>query len=327
MTMQGLVSLQKLAWIIRVPLEELLRVADEAQANWQSHYRHFAVTTGPSKTRHIYEPKQRLKDIHRRLGRLVLTKLDFGEYAHGGIRHRSPLTHAHAHLRSRRVVTNDIKSFFPSVSHRVVFATLRRDHAFGRDVAALITRLTTIEGFLKEGAPTSGHLANLVLVNSLDQALRPTLEATGTRYTRYVDDMAFSGDNPMPLISASAKLLSRCGLQVHRTQRPPVSDGSEKRVRKLSKLKIADRFEPQVITGLLVNSADQLTYPRQERAKIRSAIHQLKAMAGEGQVASAISSIQGRILRIQALHPQEARRLEAYLDACRKLSCAFAASP
>jgi RNA-directed DNA polymerase len=316
MTMQGLVSLQKFAWVIRVPLEELLRIADEAQANWQSHYKHFALDTGPSKKRHIYEPKPRLKEVHRRLGRFVLSKLDFGDHAHGGIRGRSPMTHASEHLGSRRVVTNDIKSFFPSVSHRVVYAMLRRDHAFGRDVAALITRLTTIEGYLKEGAPTSGHLANLVLTNTLDRALRPMLEATSTRYTRYVDDMAFSGDNPMPLITASAKLLSKSGLKVHRTRRPlpPICD--EYPARKPSKLRIADRSEPQLITGLLANCTDRLTYPRKERAKIRAAIHQLRAMEASTEMASAISSIKGRIARIQVLHPHEAQRLQTYLETC-----------
>jgi hypothetical protein len=166
--MQGLVSLQKLAWTIRVPLTDLLRIAEEAQTNWRTHYRHFPVETGPSKTRHIYEPKPHLKEIQRRLGRRVLSMLDFGAYAHGGIRGRSPMTHAREHLGSRRVITNDIKSFFPSVSHRMVFDALRREQGLGRDVAALITRLTTIEGYLKEGAPTSGHLANLVLAHKLD---------------------------------------------------------------------------------------------------------------------------------------------------------------
>jgi RNA-directed DNA polymerase len=318
MTMQGLVSLRKLAWLIRVPLEELLRIADEAQADWQNHYKHFAVGTGPSKKRHIYEPKPRLKDIHRRLGRFVLSKLDFGDSAHGGIRGRSPMTHAREHLGSPRIVTNDIKSFFPSVSHRVVYAMLRRDHDFGRDVAALITRLTTIEGYLKEGAPTSGYLANLILTNTLDRALRPMLEATGTRYTRYVDDMAFSGDNPMPMISESAKLLSKSGLKVHRTRHAAPPSCDEKRVGKPSKLKIADRSEPQIITGLLTNCTDRLTYPRKERAKIRAAIHQLSTMEADSAVASAISSIKGRIARVRMLHPREAQRLQTYLDACAK---------
>jgi hypothetical protein len=159
--------------------------------------------------------------------------------------------------------------------------------AFGRDVAALITRLTTIDGHLQEGAPTSGHLANLVLTNALDRALQPML-------------------------------LSKCGLKVHRTRRP-VSPGNDAQpARKPSKLKIADRCEPQLITGLLANCTDRLTLPRRERAKMRAAIHQLRAMDSDSALVSATSSVRGRIARIRTLHPQEAQRLEAHLDTCAK---------
>ena len=158
--MKPIVSLQQLAWSIRVPLQDLKRVADEAQADWRLHYDHFAKRTGPSKVRLLYPPKPRLKDIHRRLNRYVLSQLDFGTKAHGSITGRSPETNAREHRGRPKLVTNDIKAFFPSISHRVVFRMLRDDHGFGSDVASLLTRLTTLEGRLREGAPTSSTLAN-----------------------------------------------------------------------------------------------------------------------------------------------------------------------
>jgi RNA-directed DNA polymerase len=304
--MNKLVSLQQLAWSIRVPLSELKRIADEAQENWRSHYDHFAKKTGPEKVRMLYPPKPRLKEIQRRLNRHVLCQLDFGPKAHGSIAGRSPETNARPHGGAAKVVTNDIKAFFPSVRHRVVFRMLRDDHGFGNDVASLVTRLTTVEGRLREGAPTSSTLANLVLAKSLDAKLEPDLQRTGTTYTRYVDDMAFSGDNPLPLITASAKLLSKSGLQVHRTQNKAATSSAKKP----NKLKIFASSDQQKITGLVVNG-HKVGLPRQYREKLRAEIHGLSSESGEGRN---LSSITSRIARVRKFHPGEGRRLQEYFD-------------
>jgi hypothetical protein len=98
---EGLVSLRKLAWMIGVPLLELQQVAREAQADWRQHYGYFTKSSGPSKTRHLYPPKPRMKDIQRRLNRHVFGTLNFGDYAHGSLRGHSPVTNALPHAGKR----------------------------------------------------------------------------------------------------------------------------------------------------------------------------------------------------------------------------------
>ncbi|MFJ7010417.1 RNA-directed DNA polymerase [Streptomyces albogriseolus] len=49
----------------------------------------------------------------------------------------------------------------------------------------------TREGFLPQGAPTSGYLSNIVM-RDVDQVVAHQAESLGLRYTRYSDDMYFS---------------------------------------------------------------------------------------------------------------------------------------
>ena len=312
----GLVSLRKLAFTIRVPLTELQKIASEAQRDWRSHYGHFSKIKRSGTARHIYPPKPRLKDIQRRLNRYVLETLDYGDNAHGSLRGCSPASNALPHAGARMVVTNDIKAFFPSVSSRRVYRMLRREQHFGRDVAGLITRLTTIEGRLPEGAPTSSFLANLVLVRALDGAMADDLAERSIVYTRYVDDLTFSGDNPLPFITISAKLLSRCGLKVHRPKRPvdALADSTHAKVEK-PKLRATPSHRPQEVTGLLVNTPHRVTMPRADRDKVRAAIHHFRSSSSPADAQRELASIHSRIARVAKLHPGEGLRLKRYLEA------------
>ncbi|MGW0288918.1 RNA-directed DNA polymerase [Streptomyces tuirus] len=49
----------------------------------------------------------------------------------------------------------------------------------------------TREGYLPQGAPTSGYLSNIVM-RDIDEAVTHLAESLGLRYTRYSDDMYFS---------------------------------------------------------------------------------------------------------------------------------------
>ena len=56
----------------------------------------------------------------------------------------SPMTNAEQHCGKPLVVTQDVRDFFPSVSHRQVASMFAREFGAGRDVVWLLTRPTTI---------------------------------------------------------------------------------------------------------------------------------------------------------------------------------------
>ncbi|WP_371606065.1 reverse transcriptase domain-containing protein [Streptomyces sp. NBC_01213] len=78
----------------------------------------------------------------------------------------------------------------------------------------------TREGFLPQGAPTSGYLSNIVM-RDVDAAITHLAESLGLRYTRYSDDMYFSSrrlvhhGNIDHLVSGVKKALTPLGMRLN----------------------------------------------------------------------------------------------------------------
>ncbi len=292
--MKVITSLRDLAWTIGVPLDRLRKIADAPAAN----YHEFTKWKDASKTqvRIFRNPNKELKIIQRLIKKRILGEDAFGPEVQGGVSGRSPRTNAEKHLGARVLVTVDVKSFYDSVDHRAVFCTLR-EFGYSTPVASLLTKLTTRNGLLPQGAPTSGVIANLVLARAVDLPTRLQAENTKTRFTRFVDDIALSGDNPVALIGDVARRLSSRGLSIHRGE----------------KLKIRPKSKPQRITGLNVNSGCP-TVPRQYRDNVRAAIHTLAAIEDPVKRGKLINSLTGRISYIRQFQPGAAQRLSNQLS-------------
>jgi hypothetical protein len=247
-------------------------------------------------------PGPDLKLIQRRINSNILAKVPLARTVYGGVRGGSPRKNAGEHSNQRCVINMDVKEFFPNVRHYMVFRMFRNELGFGRDVASLLTRLTTYRSYLPQGAPTSTAVANLLLAAPVDVPLSAEAERSGLRYSRFVDDIAISGRNPRSLINIIARLLSRRRLPIHRN-----------RANRRSKLKITPSGRAQAVTGLIVNSPSGLSVPKARRDKVRAAIYALRR-APEHQLQSAIASICGKIAYVAQFNPGAAKRLNGYLE-------------
>src|SRR5437868_11741322 len=108
-------------------------------------------------------------------------------YMTGGLPGRSIKNNSVPHLEQDVVVGLDIENCFPSISHKQVFGTFRK-LGYSTDIASMLTKLTTYQNRLPQGAPTSPLLCNLVL---WDSAERISLLASkkGCFFTIYIDDV------------------------------------------------------------------------------------------------------------------------------------------
>jgi RNA-directed DNA polymerase len=282
-------SVRDLAWTLGIPIGRLRKIADTPAAN----YHEFSRWKDASKTqaRMIRNPTSELKNIQRLIKSRIFGEDAFGPEVQGGVSNRSPRSNADKHVGARVLATVDVKKFFDNVDHRAVFRTLR-EFGYSTEVARLLTKLSTRRGLLPQGAPTSGVIANLVLARPVDAPTREQAERTNTKFTRFVDDIALSGENPTALIGDVARRLSSRGLSIHRGE----------------KLRVQPCSTPQKITGLNINSG-RPTVPRKYRDNVRSAIHGLAEISDPMMRAKAIRKISGRIAYVRQFQPAAAQRL------------------
>ena len=263
------------------------------------HYDSWQITNDlTGKTRTIKVPDKKLKRVQTRILRKILDHYTMPEFVHGAVKGRSPRTHANSHCGSPFVVTVDIKSFFPSISHKLVAKMFKSVFDCGRDVTWLLTRLTTIDGQLPQGAPTSAAIANIVLAESVDQQIQEYAQSLEVNFSRFVDDYAFSGIHARLLITEIGKLLSRLNLSIGRSN---------------AKLHLMPASRRQEVTGLNVNLRYGPSVPRTKRDRIRSAIRQLPELPA-ANLPQALPSVRGRINYVAQFNRGSARRLEQLLE-------------
>lgn len=220
------------------------------------HYRQFEIGKRGGGTRQISAPKVFLKTVQHWILDYILWSLPVHSGAHAYRKDRSILTNAATHLRSSYVANIDIKDFFGSVTKAMLERLLQRQ-GFGPRLANAVARLTTFDGVLPQGAPTSPLLSNAYMFE-FDLAMTAYAEAQRLSYSRYADDITLSGedrDKVVRAIRCAASLLRRRGLQLND-----------------KKTRIASRGGQQKVTGVVVN--EKLQPPRRLRRKVRAMFHQ-----------------------------------------------------
>ena len=162
----------------------------------------------------IEAPHANLKSVqrhllHRILGHLSVSDCFFGKAG------SSAIQAAQLHVNKPFVITMDIQDFFPSVTSRMVYGMFRRRGA-EQVVARTLTRIVTRKGHLPQGAPTSPHVAMMVLNPAVDHimaAIKPVKRAV---LSVYVDDAAMSGPVGLKRMkNMIVNIFERYGFHIH----------------------------------------------------------------------------------------------------------------
>jgi len=121
-----------------------------------------------------------------------LQSLKFPDWIYGSIKGSNNILNAQCHLGQRYFLTIDLKDFFPRITCGQVYNALI-SLGFNEELARVITRLTTFENSLPQGAPSSPVIANLVLIANLTPLLK-LVDELGLKFSCYLDDFTFSSD-------------------------------------------------------------------------------------------------------------------------------------
>lgn len=209
------------------------------------------------KPRQILAPYDDLKAVQKTILEKILNHVPPHHAATAFFKGRSIAGNARLHHHCLYLYKTDISNFFPSIKVSHVWRVLETHFPhISRSAMDEIVRLTTLEGTLPQGAPTSPHLANLALFE-FDEQLTRLCNRLGARYTRYADDITVSAADEQALEIAEGAIragLSELGLVQH-----------------LAKTR---RFGPntrKLVTGLDV-SADTIRPPRSYRKKVEALV-------------------------------------------------------
>lgn len=148
--------------------------------------------------RTIDAPVPMLKYIQRGLNFALQCHYTPHMSAMGFVQHRSVVDNAKVHVGQRLVYNIDLKDFFPSITAgRLHKRLMAKPFSLSKEMASIITDLccyTNAEGkhVLPQGAPTSPTLTNIIC-ERMDRKLSRLAKAYGLKYTRYADDITFSG--------------------------------------------------------------------------------------------------------------------------------------
>ena len=164
--------------------------------NPKRYYRVFAIRKG-NKTREISAPKVALKLLQSWIGSHLSRSVSLNSCVFGFVPEKNGVIEAaKLHSSARWVYSLDLRDFFPSIDGSRVEEALRKlgytDHS-----AAFIRSLCVLNGALPQGSPASPVLSNLVFTDTDIELSKLAVECS-VRYTRYADDLVFSGVDEVP---------------------------------------------------------------------------------------------------------------------------------
>lgn len=278
----------------------------------------------------IEAPKWRLKTVQKQILHGILDSVSPHGTAHGFRRGRSVKTFVAPHVGRSVLIRTDLKDFFPSVA-RARVAGVFGVAGYPEDVAGLLAALCTNEvpeavwrGFpqyggvddrlrheslycrphLPQGAPTSPALANLCAFR-MDCRLDGLARSVDVKYTRYADDLLFSGSDS--LTRSARRFLTSVGAIA-------MEEGFQINVRKT---RIMSQGRRQQAAGLVINQS--LNTPRDQFDRLKATLYNCvrngPARENREGLPDFRAHLEGRVAHVESINPKRGERLRALLKA------------
>ncbi len=226
----------------------------------ERYYRTFTIPKGRG-MRVIHAPRVALKAIQCWFG-FHLSRNRVAQpmsCVYGFVPGRSAIQAATAHCGADWVLSLDIEEFFPSTGKLLVVEALEQI-GYPRHGAELMAGLCCLRGALPQGSPASPALSNLIF-QATDESLSRLGVSHRVTYTRYADDMVFSGNGepPADLQTLAEGLVRAAGWKI--------SERKTRLVARPGRLKVH---------GLLIDG-DQPRLSKGYRNRVRAFRHMLDA--------------------------------------------------
>jgi hypothetical protein len=307
------VDAKDLEWF--ADLKDFNRCTPEAKLG---HYHYRVLMKDSGGVRLIEAPKGRLKQMQRRILAGILEAVPVHDAVHGFVKRRSIRPFAAAHVGRHVVLRMDLRDFFPNFrAARVAafFRTLGYPETVAERLAGICSNAVPAEVWagvdvawearqmyrrphLPQGAPTSPALAN-AMAYRLDLRLSGLARAAGAAYTRYADDLAFSGD------AEFARGVDRFAIHAMAVA---MEEGFEVNARKTRVMRQGVR---QHLAGLVVNQRPNV--PRDDFDRLKALLtncvrHGAESQNRDGRAAFR-EHLLGRVGFVESVNPAKGAKL------------------
>lgn len=214
------------------------------------HYHPVRIPKSNGEFRELNVPDALLMSIQRAINNKLLCLEEVSSYAMAYRPGRSTKTNATPHVNKPIILKMDIRHFFDHLIFPLIKEKAFPDIRYSEQNRILLTFLCTYKDALPQGAPTSPAISNIIM-REFDNIVGKWCEERNIDYTRYCDDMTFSGEfEPELVISLVKKELQKMGLYLNNKKSTIVGKGQK-----------------QSVTGIIVN--EKISVPTEYKKRIR----------------------------------------------------------
>ena len=276
--------------------------------NLDKHYRNTFIPKHDGSKRKLSVPDLILKRVQKSIADNILTQYPISNYAKAYKAGSSVQRNALPHVGKKKILKLDIEGFFDNILFSRVKEVVFREDKFSEPIRILLTMLCYYKESLPQGAPTSPAITNIIMYD-FDEKVGKYCAENNISYTRYSDDMTFSGDFDEKLVIAFVKdELRKLGLFL-----------------KSRKTAVIPNTKRQTVTGIVVNEKIGLT--KDYKNKIRQEVYYIKKYGIDGHLSKIecqdkqhyLNSLKGRIAFVlQTLPDEEFLRYKEFLKNVQK---------
>ena len=238
-----------------------------------------------------------LSQLHRGISMMITNSVIFDNHVQGFVKGRSILTNAEIHLGAKKLLHADITNFFDAISNTHIEQALRSIGA-NEHAVKIITKISTINNFLRQGTRCSPAISNLVC-RKLDMEMLSIAKSYDCKYSRYVDDITFSGDTT-PSDESIREALLQNGFQLRG-----------------NRCAVQIKGRNQYVTGLTITDHIQPRLPVRLKKRIRLIIYYIEKFGIEAHfrndtlrpLVDSPAELEGMLAFIYSIEPVLARKL------------------
>lgn len=262
--------------------------------NLEKHYHNVYIPKSDGTKRKLSVPDLILKRVQKSIADNILTQYPISNYAKAYKVGSSVQRNALPHVGKKKILKLDIEGFFDNILYSRVKDVVFREDKFSEPIRILLTMLCYYKESLPQGAPTSPAITNIIMFD-FDDKIGKFCKENNISYTRYCDDMTFSGDfDEKAVISVVKDELQKLGLFL-----------------KKRKTAVIPSTKRQTVTGIVVNEKIGLT--KEYKNKIRQEIYYIKkygidehlSKIGASDKQYYLNSLKGRIAFVLQTIPND----------------------